>query len=218
MSRYLGLILIKFLDLIDKLSIKPSLYVFMMAPNEQIVFTKYVSKSTNYLEFGSGGSTFKALELSATNVFSIESSKEWITTMKEYIFIRWHSLNRLRLIYVNIGKTSNFGYPTDFSNLKLFEEYSKGIFVKLPAAKIDTVLIDGRFRVACTLQSILNLGKNKDLIIMIHDFWNRKEYHIVLKYLEVAEKIDSLAVLKLKNDINLKEVENDYNQYKYNTF
>jgi hypothetical protein len=50
---------------------------------------------------------------------------------------------------------------------------------------------------------------------MVHDFWNREEYHCVLKYLDTEEKVDRLGVFRLKADISLPEIEAEYEHYKF---
>ena len=75
--------------------------------------------------------------------------------------------------------------------------------------------IRDRFRVACALQTILQCFNNKDLKILIHDYSLREGYKIVEKYLEITETAKTLFVFKIKNNINLKEVTQDYEKYKY---
>lgn len=76
-------------------------------------------------------------------------------------------------------------------------------------SKIDTLFIDGCFRVAC----ILNLGKNT--VIIIHDFWNREDYHVVLKFLDKIDYLDSIGIFKQKNNIDKNLVMDIYNLYNY---
>ncbi len=118
---------------------------------------------------------------------------------------------------VDIGKTKEWGKPVDDSSKHLFPKYSSDVFISIDPTKLDTVFIDGRFRVACVLQTILNVFSNKsnDTIILIHDFWNREQYHSVLHYLEIVEKVDTLGVFKIKDNVDLKKVQKDYDIYKY---
>ena len=75
------------------------------------------------------------------------------------------------------------------------------------------MLIDGRFRVACTLNCILNTPPNCRIII--HDFWNRPNYHIVLPFLETKAKADTLGLFTKKERIDLNEVKSLATQYQY---
>ena len=83
-------------------------------------------------------------------------------------------------------------------------------------AKLDLILIDGRFRVA----SILKLYNyiNDNCIILFNNFFEREVYRVILDYYEVIENSEdnSMAVLKKKingspNEIIIKNYEYDYN-------
>ena len=86
--------------------------------------------------------------------------------------------------------------------------------------KINFVLIDGRFRVACCLMTISVI--NDDCYIAIHDYYfsgkscNRyKTYCIVEKYLDKIEETSQLVIFKKKNVIDLDELNSDYEKMKY---
>jgi len=209
----------KIINLIRKLEVYspyPLFYKFRMTKDEQEIFNKHVKSSQFYLEFGSGGSTLHVLQKSKAKIYSVESSIDWIAYLSKYLYIRKARNNqRLFFHYVNIGQTGRWGYPVSEVSKNLFPNYSKDIFNTLDANQIDTVLIDGRFRVACVLSVILNMHSNKNTTIIIHDFWNREKYHIVLNYLNKVDQIDTLGVFQIKNNIDLNSVMQDYNIYKY---
>lgn len=207
----------KALNLIRKLELYspyPLFYKFRMTKGEQDVFNKYVKNSKNYLEFGSGGSTLRVLQKSKAKIHSVESSTEWIEYLSKYYFIREATNKRLFFHYVNIGQTGRWGFPVSKESEQLFPNYSKDVFNTLDLNEIDTVLIDGRFRVACALSVILNLSHD-NTTILIHDFWNREIYHTVLKYLTKVDKVDTLGVFKIKNDVDIAMVKQDYDIYKF---
>lgn len=199
---------------LDELSPYPFFYSFRMSDNEIGLFNKVIKKSEVYLEFGMGGSTFHVLKNSNAIVYSIDSCQNWIKGMKNYFYIRRMEKKRLKLFHVNIGRTRKWGFPEDNSNSHLFPEYSAGIF-KNTDLTADTVLIDGRFRVACTLKTVLEYGENKNLRLIIHDFWNRPDYHIVLKYLTEIESADTMCVLRVKDNVDMDAVAAEYDNYKF---
>lgn len=51
---------------------------------------------------------------------------------------------------------------------------------------------------------------------MIHDFWNRPHYHILLDYLEPVYRADSLGVFSIKDNVDMNSVERLYENFKYN--
>jgi len=186
-----------------------------MNKNEQFLFEKYIRQSRYYLEFGMGGSTIYVLRKANARVHSVESDVDWVKKIKKSWYVKYHLLRRLNIHFSDIGPTKKWGYPEKMDRKDFFPDYSAGVFKNVDTSKIDLVLIDGRFRVACVMQTILNCFKNKGVRILIHDFYNRPHYHIVLKYLTEIDKADNLGVFVIKPDINLQDVALDYESFKF---
>ncbi|MDG2212314.1 MAG: hypothetical protein P8M70_00665 [Verrucomicrobiota bacterium] len=203
------------LEKLDKYSPHPIFYKFVMSKVERAIFDKSISKAENYLEFGLGGSTLRALQKSNAKIYSVESSHEWISYMREYSIIRNNENKRLVISAVDIGPTQEWGIPREDNNRNLFPAYSENIFNEINKNELDTALVDGRFRAACALKIILECHQNDKLQLMIHDFWNRQEYHVVLKYLNTIDKADSLGLFCIKKNVDLESAYKDYQVYKY---
>ena len=183
---------------LDKISPYPVLYPFIMSSAEKVVFDDAIMKSSNYLEFGLGGSTLRAIQKSKAKIYVVESDAEWINKMREYLIIKYFENRRLFIYPIDIGPTLRWGYPETNKYRDLFITYSSSIFNVIDNNAIDLVLIDGRFRVACALKVILSCYKNKKIKILVHDFWDRKQYHIILKYLDVIKKADNISLFSIK--------------------
>lgn len=191
-------------------------YDVVMTDNEKRLFVKIIKNSKNYLEFGIGGSTFSALENSKARVYSVESDKAWVKKTIKHPYIKWMKfLGRLKIVYVDIGPTRKWGFPKGNDYKFKYPDYSGKIFEYKNIDAIDTVFVDGRFRVACILSTIFSYYKKSTVKILIHDFKNRPHYHLVLKYLNIINEIDSMVVCVIKKDIDLNSLEDDYNKYKY---
>jgi hypothetical protein len=201
---------------LDKLSPYPLLYPFIMSDDEKIVFDEAINKSHHYLEFGMGGSTLRAIQKSKTKIYVVESSPEWIKQMMKYFILRYFENKRLYIFPINIGPTRLWGYPDSDKNKNLFESYSSSIFESIDRNSIDLALVDGRFRVACTLKIILSCYENINIKILIHDFWNRPQYHIVLKYLDVVKKADTIGLFTIKNNVDIEAAQKEFETYKLN--
>jgi hypothetical protein len=65
--------------------------------------------------------------------------------------------------------------------------------------KIDMVLIDGRFRVACCLKTWYAV--NDTCNVVFDDFMDRSYYHVVLDYFDIIDKTKDnvMVVLRKKN-------------------
>lgn len=134
--------------------------------------------------------------------------------MRNYAILRFSESRRLHIFPVDIGPVREWGHPTSNACSELFERYSASVFQSIDNKLIDLALVDGRFRVACTLKIILSCHANETIKILIHDFWNRPEYHILLKYLDTLTRVDTIGLFSIKSDIDLESVANDYEAYK----
>lgn len=194
----------------------PKNYPFVMHPKEIELFRKYIQSSKNYLEFGLGGSTIYTLIHSECIIYCVDSNQSWLDFMKKYTIIQNHYHKRLNVFLENIGPTKKWGFPVDESHKELFPDFSKNIYSQIPTEDIDLVLIDGRFRVACALMAVIQFYTRREHVhIMIHDYTIRSEYSIIEKYLERIDGSDTLMVFKIKEEVDLDEVWQDYANYQY---
>ena len=206
----------KIISTFDKFSPYPIFYPFVMSKDERVIFDDEIKESHYYLEFGLGGSSLRALQKSKAKIYTVESCPDWINHMRGYFFIKYFENKRIFIFPVDIGPAGKWGYPKLDEYQNQFEEYSSNIFELIDRSAIDLVLVDGRFRVACALKIILSCHENNNLRIMIHDFWNREEYHVLLKYFDTIKKADTIGVFSIKDSVDISSVENDYEAYKLN--
>ncbi|AYV76712.1 MAG: hypothetical protein Terrestrivirus12_15 [Terrestrivirus sp.] len=171
------------------------------ASNDEKMFYKYLDKAENYFEYGSGGSTYQAsIRKNVKSIYSVESDLEWHNKLKDLI----EDKERISFIYCDMKTQPNtLGNPGKSSTLEDWINYSNGMrnLNKLDTnltQKIDLILIDGRFRVACCLKCFDII--NDDCYIIYDDFLNRPDYHVVLNYYDVIEKTrdERMVILKKK--------------------
>lgn len=60
--------------------------------------------------------------------------------------------------------------------------------------------MDGRFRVACIIETILK--SQPSTLIAVHDFWNRTEYHEALPFLEWHQSCGTFGVFRARPDVD----------------
>ena len=178
--------------------------------NDKIMFYKYLNKSKIYFEYGSGGSTYQAsLYNNIKRIYSVESDLSWHTKLKQLLT----NQKRINLIYNDMCTIeNNWGRPGKNSTPNQWKNYSNH-FVFLPKSeqkKVDLILIDGRFRVACCLK-LINLI-NDNCFIAFDDFLNRKQYHIVLNYFDIIEKTQDNRMVILKKKQFIKPINTNRNQ------
>ena len=182
-----------------------------MTEAEKKLFYEAISDSNVILEFGSGGSTVYALE-QGKKVFSIESSKWFVRLMKKSPIIQ-NALKKGNLLYhqVQMGTTKECSVPLNSERGELYWKKSIETISSTSTPividywdKIDTIFIDGRYRVACALNALINFPNVNKFII--HDYTNRPQYHILEKFFIHKKGADTLAILSPPANINIKEI------------
>lgn len=151
-----------------------------MTPRELALFRSFVVRAGTYLEFGAGGSTVVAAEAATERVISVDSSQEWLANVAKAVGVT----SKLTLHRADIGPTGDWGVPTDMTTKHLWPSYHSAVWENPLALSADTVMVDGRFRVACFLQTVLRAAAGT--IILVHDFTSRPQYYAVR---EVAREI-----------------------------
>lgn len=170
----------------------------LMTEKELKAFLHFMKKENIYFEFGSGGSTNIA-SFYKLKVYSVESDKLWHQNLKS---------RNITAIYLTVDlKSKEFGYPGKDTTLKDWKKYIEAYKEEFNA---DIILIDGRFRIACSL-NIFSKIRN-DTIVLIHDYKNRKEYHIIEKFYKKIESWDTLYAFIKRSDIS-KIPDDIYNRY-----
>ncbi|WP_236975242.1 hypothetical protein [Membranihabitans maritimus] len=203
-------------SLFNRISPYPLFYPFWMSGSEKRFFDRYIKNAQHYLEFGIGGSTIRALLKSKARISSVESNPEWLAKMREYRIVKHaEQTKRLEIDFIDIGKTGHIGFPANEGERDKFPDYSSRIFHENDLSGVDCVLIDGRFRVACALQTILHCHRNPNLHMTIHDIWSRSYYHGILKYLIEIERVDRIGVFRIREHIDIEQLKTEYDKYKY---
>lgn len=135
-----------------------------------------LSKDRIVLEFGSGGSTFLFSEY-ARFTTSVDSDN-YFSKMIEKIIRQKSQIEKTHIYWANIGPTKSFGQP--LTSLEYFfrhkyKNYYKNIFQESEnSCKAEIIFIDGRFRVACAMSSLLNI--KQDFRMIVDDYFDRPEY------------------------------------------
>ena len=185
-----------------------------MTPAELKLLHHYIDQSSHYLEFGSGQSTRYAADISTIQTIdSVESSEDYIQAeLMPHVEIQAAlKMQKLRFHLVDIGETGEWGEPINSEKKHLWPNYALSIFAR--PSQHDTVLIDGRFRVACAMSCLLNTPANTKLLI--HDFWNRPEYHILLRVLTPIARADTLGVFAKKTSLDVNKIQTLMMIYQY---
>ena len=163
------------------------------------IFEDYVSKAKGYLEYGSGGSTLSAQSLGAKHIISVDSSKEWHQAIKKDL----NGCSNIDLIYCDIGAVGHWGKPINNNGIKNYHAYI--VFPWQVAQEknidIDLILIDGRFRVACFLYSLI--CAQPGTTILFDDYTFRPRYHVVEEFCTKLKNHGRMAEFRVEKNFDL---------------
>ncbi|KAJ1626739.1 hypothetical protein T492DRAFT_842918 [Pavlovales sp. CCMP2436] len=120
-----------------------------------------------YAEWGCGGSTTRVLASTRADVYSLDSSADWLRNVDMAVSSAYPG--RFHPRHVDLGPLGAWGWPNGTLTRKDGARYFTGLDAQIPNA--DLILIDGRWRTACAIRAALLARPGT--IIIIHDFWNR---------------------------------------------
>ena len=163
------------------------------------LFKKYLEKSRIYGEYGVGVSTLFANRYKNKHTIAVDSDKNWILNIKNNSF----DSKNLEIIHIDLGKLKTWGTPQGYEYRHNFKKYLNTIWEK--SFKPDLVLVDGRFRVACFLTSLLYADEGS--IIIFDDYTLRPEYHIVEFFEKPIEINQRQAVFQVSGNYESKELQ-----------
>jgi hypothetical protein len=162
-------------------------------------FRQHLERARNYLEYGSGGSTVLANAL-VTNLVSVESDGARLADVRRNL----EGADRramTKLIHVNIGLTQELGMPVFTKptrrRVRRWEEYARAPwrYFRTIGQQPELILVQGRFRVACVLESLLTLSPLSKAQILLQDYVGRPEYEVVGRFADL-ELVGRMAVLR----------------------
>lgn len=161
-----------------------------MPPQEAALLRKEYAAASVILEYGAGGSTLVAAEMTGKQVFAVESDGDWIAMMKEWFAANPPS-SQITLHHGDIGPTVDWGRPKSESQWRRFLNYPLTIWDHPALVHPDVVLIDGRFRVGCFLATLMRI--TRPVTVLFDDYANRKAYHIVEQFYEPIARVGRMA-------------------------
>jgi hypothetical protein len=176
----------------DNLTTQDSLHPHMDEDTLEF-FLESVKKANVYVEYGAGGSTAAAFRTSKAKIISVESDKWWLDMV--YNFMPGDT-SRVDACHIDLGKVTNWGFP-------MSPNVDGSVYCSWPwtrTNKADLVLVDGRFRVACLVKTLIEAEPGTTVIF--EDYVGRDFYHAAEKVTQPKRKIGRSALFVVPNSLD----------------
>ncbi len=208
-SNFLKTMLTDFHHQIERYNFVFEPHPFMPTIERQFLERQYLDASV-ILEFGSGGSTLFALK-NNKRIVSVESDKKFFDYLLSHVENSC-SLGDSRVLLAKTGITGRYGMPILFPFSPRIVE--KGLsyvltgYSQFESSSPDLIFVDGRWRVACCLYSLILGFKSSRLLL--DDYEEDRSYKLTIeKYFEVRN-FGRIASLMPKSSIDSIELSNDF--------
>lgn len=145
-----------------------------LPPEEAAAVAAAFAAARVILEYGSGGSTVLAAENARAKVFSVESDAAWVEKLRGW-FSSHPAKAQLVLHHADIGPTKDWGMPVNNRRVAQWAGYPNSVWDLPGFVQPDTVLIDGRFRLACFVTVLLR--STGPMRLFWDDYTDRPIYH-----------------------------------------
>ena len=153
--------------------------------------TELLRNSQGYLEYGTGGSTVLASRLGVSHIIGVESDRRWLEAVRHKIGLSVTS-SGLELLHVDIGPTGDWGFPVSDIGWRNYAEYpARPWLTEKTRDIVDLIVIDGRFRVACFMTSLLFARPGTR--ILFDDYFDRSYYAGVESFVHPSARHDRIA-------------------------
>ncbi len=171
------------------------------------MFKKHAAALKSYGEYGVGESTNWVHKNTGATITSVDTSKEWIDTVKSQVGVS----NRLDMKFVDVGILSSWGRPVDYSKRENFGRYIRAIWNSDSAPEL--ILVDGRFRVACFLYSLLMAKAGTKIIF--DDYSNRPHYHVVEEIIKPIEACGRQVLFVVPTTVETDKIKALFEKFEY---
>jgi hypothetical protein len=143
-----------------------------------------VADCSTYSEFGLGASSVFVNNETAARIRGVDTDKFWVEKVKSVT-----DKNRSTFLHADLGPVGKLGRPQSYEKISNLDDYLQGPFSA--DHDPDVVLIDGRFRVASFLRSLMHTAPGTRIIF---DDYHRGFYHVVEEILRPQERTAKQAL------------------------
>ena len=172
------------------------------------MFKEHVLDAKCYAEYGAGKSTVWVANNTNAHIIAADTDTRWLKSVEAKI-----DRENIHYVWTDCGEIANWGRPRSYAKRQNFMTYAKSVWGK--DIKPDLVLIDGRFRVLCFLNSVALASPGTKIIF--DDYSDRPQYHIVEEVLKPMQQHDRQVLFEVpeKSDLDLPKINTLIEKFEY---
>lgn len=185
----------------------------LMDPETLAFLEERLPASRVYLEYGAGGSTRMAVGLRVPHIFSVESDHAFGLAVQQAVRQDLQGID-FQLFLPKLGPTGRWGYPTGTEQFRAWPEYATSPWSALRRRGLspDLVLVDGRFRVACFLATLVSARPGT--VIILDDYAGRKgKYGVTERHAPLRAMLGRAALFEVPEQLDLPAAALDLARY-----
>lgn len=171
------------------------------------LFREALSNCRVYGEYGCGTSTIWCAQNCQATIVSVDSSADWIRHVENTV----SAPGRLNMIHMDLGELGPWGRPVGYSHRNRFADYIAAPWSL--EVKPDVVLVDGRFRVACFLYSLLSAEPGS--VILFDDYKDRPHYHLVEEFAPLSDIDGTQALFRVPTGLDRTLIQDELARFQY---
>ncbi|MBM1689166.1 hypothetical protein [Sulfitobacter geojensis] len=171
------------------------------------IFLDLVSKAKAYGEYGCGASTIWAANETSLDITSVDSSNEWLSHVQSKI----RRSEGIKTVHVDIGPLGDWGRPVGYQDRQRFVDYAEGLWTA--GQSYDLVLIDGRFRMACFLTTLLRARPGT--VIVFDDYVGRTHFRVAEEFVKSFRCNERQAAFIVPKEMDRAIIEAERDKFLY---
>lgn len=171
---------------------------------EFALYRSELEQASFYAEYGIGASTVFASSFGTLEILGVETDPEWVSAVGAIVG------SRVNLVHADLGAVTGLGRPLSYDKAADFQKYTHGVFAN--GFSPDLILIDGRFRVASFMASLIHSDLGTRIIF---DDFQRARYQVVETVIRPIERTARQALFEKNDELEIDRAEWLFNKFEY---
>ena len=175
---------------------------------DDAAFKSLLPQTATYAEYGVGKSSLWVLANTHASILAVDTSEYWIDQVRGKA---GESASRFDIDWVDLGPIGWAGRPKNYARRAAFQRYIESPWNR--DRKPEVILVDGRFRVACFLYSLMKADAGTT--IFFDDYKDRHHYHIVEEFLMPTRFCGRQAIFDVPGTLDREGLIAEYEKFQY---